>query len=188
MCQETVSDTCKQHYIAVYWQSSDTKTCVKKLSQILANNIDNGGRGIGLRIYVRYCSFKKHFNEIMNEKRNEDFSSLFYFLPSILDRKETINQWKKNPSLSPIDFDIEFINSFSSQNEKFRPDLLNSFDPKLRDPQVEILYALSRQMTQISNQNSQRNVAHLNLKQGRNMNEMEWSDNRLDSSKFKLTY
>ena len=38
------------------WQSSDTETCVKKLSQILANNIDNGGRGIGLRIYVRYCS------------------------------------------------------------------------------------------------------------------------------------
>ena len=43
-------------------------------------------------------------------------------------------------------------------------------------------------MAQISNQNLQRNVAHLNLKQGRNMNEMEWSDNRLDSSKFKLTY
>ena len=34
---------------------SDIETCVKKLSQILANNIDNGGRGIGLRIYVRYC-------------------------------------------------------------------------------------------------------------------------------------
>ena len=28
----------------------------RKLSQILANNIDNRGRGIGLRIYVRYCS------------------------------------------------------------------------------------------------------------------------------------
>ena len=42
---------------------SDTETCVKKLSQILANNIDNGGRGIGLRIYVRYCrlSLNWHF-------------------------------------------------------------------------------------------------------------------------------
>ena len=29
--------------------------CAKKLSQILANDIDNGGRVIGLRIYVRYC-------------------------------------------------------------------------------------------------------------------------------------
>ena len=42
--------------VAVYWQSSDTETCVKKLSQILAN-IDNGGRGIGLRTYLRYCRF-----------------------------------------------------------------------------------------------------------------------------------
>ena len=46
--------------VAVYWQSSDTETCAKKLSQILANNIDNGGRGIGLRIYVRYCGFRTH--------------------------------------------------------------------------------------------------------------------------------
>ena len=41
--------------VAVYWQSSDTEACAKKLSQILANNINNGGTGIGLRIYVRYC-------------------------------------------------------------------------------------------------------------------------------------
>ena len=70
-------------------------------------------------------SYKKHFNEIMNEKRNEDASSLFYFLPSISDRKESINQWKNNPSLVPIDFTIDFIQSFSTQSEKFRPDLLN---------------------------------------------------------------
>ena len=133
-------------------------------------------------------SFKKHFNEIMNEKRNEDSSSLFFFLPSISDRKEVINQWKKNPSLSPIDFDTAFISGFSSQNEKFQPDLLNSNDCKLRNPQVEILYGLFKHMAQISNQNLQGNVAHLNLKQGRNMNEMEWSDNGLNSSKFKLTY
>ena len=133
-------------------------------------------------------SFKKHFIEIMNEKRNEDSSSLFFFLLSITDRKEVINQWKKNPSLNPIEFNTEFISGFSSQNEKFQPDLLDSNDCKLRNPQVEILYGLFKHMAQISNQNLQRNVAHLNLKQGRDMNEMEWSDSRLDSSKFKLTY
>ena len=42
--------------IAVYWQSSNTQPCAKKLSQILVKNIDNGGRGIDLRIYTRYCS------------------------------------------------------------------------------------------------------------------------------------
>ena len=40
--------------VATYWQSSDTGACVKKLSQILVNNIDRGGRGIGFRIYVIY--------------------------------------------------------------------------------------------------------------------------------------
>ena len=45
--------------VAAYWQSSNTEVCDKKLSQILANNIDNGGRRIGLRIYVRHCRFKK---------------------------------------------------------------------------------------------------------------------------------
>ena len=54
-------------------------------------------------------SFKKHFSEIMNEKRDENSSSLFYYLPSITDRKETINQWKNNPSLVPIDLTIDFI-------------------------------------------------------------------------------
>ena len=39
--------------IAAYWQSSSTKACAEKLSQILANNIDNKGKGIGLKIYVR---------------------------------------------------------------------------------------------------------------------------------------
>ena len=41
--------------VAVYWKSSNTEACAKKLPQILGNNIDNGGRGIALRIYVRYC-------------------------------------------------------------------------------------------------------------------------------------
>ena len=41
--------------VAAYWQNCDTEPCAKKLSQILANNIDNGARGIGFRIYVRYC-------------------------------------------------------------------------------------------------------------------------------------
>ena len=38
--------------------------------------------------------FKKRYPEIRNEKRdNEDSSSLFFFLPSITDRKESVNGW-----------------------------------------------------------------------------------------------
>ena len=134
-------------------------------------------------------SFKKHFNEIINEKKDdENSSSLFYFLPSISDRKESINQWKNNPSLVPIDLTINFIQTFSSQNEKFQPDLLNSSDNKLRDPQVEMLHGVFKHIAQVSNQSLERNIAYLNLKQNRSSNEMEWSNNRFDSSKFKLTY
>ena len=66
-------------------------------------------------------SFKKYFNEIMNEKRDENSSSLFYFLPSITDRKETINQWKNNTSLTSIGLTIDFIESFSEdKQQRFR--------------------------------------------------------------------
>ena len=137
-------------------------------------------------------SFKKHYNEIINEKKeNEDSSSLFFYLPTITDRKEEINQWKNNPSLTPIDFSISFIESFSTQKVKFQPNLLNSFNEKERAPQIEMLYGLFKHMAQFSNQNLQRNVTHLNLKQKRNVSEMDWSgtsNSRFDSSKFKLTY
>ena len=49
------SGTFPQLNVTVYWKCSATEACAKKLSQILANNIENGGRGIGLRIYMRYC-------------------------------------------------------------------------------------------------------------------------------------
>ena len=41
--------------VTAYCKSSNSEACAKKLSQTLANNIENGGRGIGIRIYVRYC-------------------------------------------------------------------------------------------------------------------------------------
>ena len=42
--------------LAAYWKSSNTETCAKKLSQIFANNNNNGynwRQDIGLRIYMR---------------------------------------------------------------------------------------------------------------------------------------
>ena len=41
--------------VSVYWKNSNTEASVKKLSQIFANNIDNEGKGVDLRIYLRYC-------------------------------------------------------------------------------------------------------------------------------------
>ena len=131
-------------------------------------------------------AFKKHFDEIMNEKRDDSSSSLFYFLPSVSDRKEEINQHKNNVSLFPIDITLDFIESFSAEKVSFRPDLLNTSDEKERKPQIEMLYGLFNHIAKVSNQNLERNIVHLNITQGRST--MEWSNSKFDSSRFKLTY
>ena len=131
-------------------------------------------------------AFKNHFEKIMNKDRTESSSSLFYFLPSLSDRREEINQHKNNVALHPIDITVDFIESFSVEKASFKPDLLNSSDEKERKPQTEMLYGLFKHIAMTSNQNLERNIAHLNISQGRN--EMEWSNSKFDSSKFKLTY
>ena len=134
-------------------------------------------------------SFKKHFQEVVNEKKNEDYSKMFYYLPSISDRKEEINQYKSNVSLVPTDVTLEFINSFSSEKQyNFQPDLLNSRDEKVREPHVKVLRELFKHIALYSNQNLERNIMYLNTKENRNASDMEWTTNRFDSSKFKLTY
>ena len=119
--------------------------------------------------------FNKHFSEIMNEKREkDDHSNLFYFLPSITDRKENINQWRDNLNLTPVDLTIEFIESFSSKKGKFEPHLLISKGPERLD-QVEMLYGLFKHMATVSNQNLLRNVDHFNVMEKRDSEKMEWS-------------
>ena len=134
-------------------------------------------------------SFKRHFQEVVNEKKNEDYSKIFYYLPSISDRKEEINQYNSNVSLVPTDVTLEFINSFSSEKQyNFHPDLLNSRDEKVREPHVKVLRELFKHIAIYSNQNLERNIMYFNNKANRSSNDMEWTTNRFDSSKFKLTY
>ena len=136
-------------------------------------------------------AFKKHFDEIVNESssKSDVKSSLFYFFPSISDRKESVNQFKNNVSLFPCDVTLELIESFSpSPGVSFKADLLNSTNEEERKPQTEMLYGLFKHIAQISNQNLERDIVHLNLLQNRSASEMEWSNKKFDSSQFKLTY
>ena len=128
----------------------------------------------------------------MNETRDkEDHSTLFYYLSSLTDRKESINQCRDNVNLVPVDFSIEFIKSFSPKKVKFEPHLLNSTNQNERAAQAEMLYGPFKHMAQVSNQNLSRNVDYLNVKEKINSENMEWSvgstKRRYDSSKFKLT-
>ena len=121
-------------------------------------------------------AFKKHFDEIMNENKSDIKSLLFYY------------QFKNNVSLSPVNVTLELIESFSSEGALFKPDLLNSSKEEERKPQTEMLYGLFKHIAKFSNQNLERNIAHLNILQNRSSSEMEWSNKKFDSSKFKLTY
>ena len=133
-------------------------------------------------------AFKRHFDEIMNENKSDIKSSLFYYLPSVSDRKEVINQHKNNVSLFPVNVTLELIESFSSEGALFKPDLLNSSKEEERQPQTEMLYGFFNHIAKLSNQNLERNIVHLNILQNQSSSEMEWSNKKFDSSKFKLTY
>ena len=108
-------------------------------------------------------TFRKHYSEIINDRREKEaFSTLFYYLPSIAERKELVNQHKNNLNLSPVDCSLAFIESFSSKKgTHFDPKLLNSTDPDQRNPQVEMLCGLFRQIAEHSNTNLIRNDDYL---------------------------
>ena len=59
-----------------------SKACAKKLSQIIANNVNNRGREIGLRIYVRYYRlvlfrFHRSFFDFLCSQFNKTFNKNF---------------------------------------------------------------------------------------------------------------
>ena len=66
--------------VAAYWKNINTDACAKKLSQILVNNTDKGGRWICVRTYVSYCLKKSMKNKGRLGKTWHSFSLNFLFL------------------------------------------------------------------------------------------------------------
>ena len=137
--------------------------------------------------------FKKRYSEIIDGRREkEEFLTLFYYLPSITDRKEEVNQHGNNVNLSPVDCSLSFIESFATKKgENFRPQLLNSTDSEKHNPQVEMLCGLFKQIAQYSNNKIIRNADFLLSKHKRRAENMPWvgaNEKRFDSTMFKLTY
>lgn len=109
-------------------------------------------------------SFKKYFHEALNERpHNDESCTLFYFLPSISDRKEKIKEHRDNVNLNPIDSSFDYLNSFSTSDKEvtFRPGLFNFANMELRSPQVELFYEFFRQMAETRNANIVRNADFL---------------------------
>ena len=136
--------------------------------------------------------FKKHLHEILNEKQhNEKFLGIFFYLPSITDWKEKINQHMDNVSLNSTDCILDYSNAFSPGKEvSFQPYLLNSANAEFkRIPQVELLYRFFRWMAERSNANLVRNADYLLATNNKDSSNIVWvglTEQRFDTTKFKL--
>ena len=143
--------------------------------------------------FIISTCFKKHYHEIMNERwYNEKCYDLFFYLPSTTDKEKKINLHWDNVNLNHIDCSLAYLSSFSLNKEvSFRPDLLNSSDEELKNPQAEILYRFFRRIAETSNDNLVRDVDHLLAVTPRDNSKISWIRSvkqRYGSSKFKLTY
>ena len=87
-------------------------------------------------IFQSTC-FRKHIDFLKGNDKGES-SALFCYLSSTTDRKESLNQFKGNVQLHPIDCVLEKFKEFSSTNSDFFPHHLESSDPRERQVAREV--------------------------------------------------
>ena len=121
-------------------------------------------------------------------------SNIFFFLPSITDRKEEINRYKDQVALVPITFTIEDFSKFSPREDYV-------FNPADLDSGIESEKAILASQTvekwfhtaaRMSNNNLQQNVFVLIKKEGLNQDELEWASSlpqsKVEKGKFALGF
>ena len=134
-------------------------------------------------------SFNKHNNFLIQEKLNEsNESSLFLFLPSTLDRKEEILQFKNSVNLHPIDASYDDLKSLNNDKD-FNPALLNL---PHRDSVLPLFYSYMKKIAETSNNNLIRN-SNAYLASGGKVDptsKFEWIDSSMEESqdKFQVSY
>ena len=74
---------------------------------------------------------------------------MFCYLPSTTDRKESINQYKGNVQLHPIDCAYEKFPEFSSKQSNFFSHHLESADTKEREIAREIVVNFMKHIVNI---------------------------------------
>ena len=120
--------------------------------------------------------FKKHVSFLLDQNENNIKSSgLFYFLPSTLDRKEEILQWREHLHLYPIELSIDDLIQTSNLTN-INPALLES---NQRERVLPGYCRIIKKIAEISNQNLIRN-SHAFLSAGGKTDpdsEFLWIDN-----------
>ena len=133
--------------------------------------------------------FKKHHQYLLNEKATDKFaSSLFLFLPSTLDRKEKIMQYKDSVNLHPIDSFYDDMKALNNDKD-FNPVELES---AARSSILPLFYSYMKKVAETSNNNLVRN-SNAFLASGGKVDpnsKFEWIDNSREETqgKFEMSY
>ena len=101
-------------------------------------------------------------------------SDLCFYLPTITDRKEDINEYKSMVSLVPISSSIRDISAFSPEGYVFDPSDLGQ-DGKNRDCARETLYSYFQNIAKVSNANLIQNVYALMKKKNIGHSTLKWA-------------
>ena len=140
--------------------------------------------------YIFQCTcFKKHHQFLLNEKSTDKLaSSLFLFLPSTLDRKESILQFKKSVNLHPIDSFYDDIKALNNDKD-FNPFELES---ATRGNVLPLFYSYMKKIAETSNNNLVRNANAFLASGGKvdSTSTFHWIDNSRDEThgKFQMSY
>ena len=135
------------------------------------------------------ASFKKHRQYLLNEKAtNRLASSLFMFLPSTIDRKESILQYKDSVNLPPIDALYDDLKTLNNDKD-FNPAEL---DFPVRSSILPLCYSYMKKVAETSNNNLVRN-SNAYLASGGKIDptsKFEWVDSSPEETKekFQMSY
>ena len=133
--------------------------------------------------------FKKHRQYLLNEKATDRLaSSLFMFLPSTIDRKEDILQYKDSVNLHPIDALYDDLKTLNNGKD-FNPVEL---DFPVRSSILPLFYSYMKKVAETSNNNLVRN-SNAYLASGGKIDptsKFEWVDSSLEETKekFQMSY
>ena len=119
---------------------------------------------------------------------DSEFSQFYFFLPSVTDRLEEINQYLNNVSISPIDIKQGKLNVWSA-GSNFNPAKLDLYGEQ-KKVMTEAVVACLKHMCNISNSNLVRNAGGLlcRQKEGISVDWIEESKVRVPPQKFKVSY
>ena len=140
---------------------------------------------------IFHCTaFKQHHGFLLDEnQKKSEFSKMFLFLPSTLDRKEKFLQWQDHVHLHPVDVSYDELKEYNDDTD-FNPADLNN--KELRKNLTKLFYKYMKRVAEISNHNIVRNSDAYMAGGGQidPDNEFSWIDNsyKEGKEKFQLSY